>query len=530
MHEIAILLPVYWSSGEMSAFYNGGAKMRPSFVRSLKALDKALIVITASVLLLYLGKIAAREYTFLGGIAIFMFLASFTLAVVSSTRYAVTTMVLIGLIFKGIDGADVLKTGQIAQHVQFIDIFGLTGVGLSGGISLVAQYATAFKSQLYFAATGAIIVFIILLFEVASIQRWRTVTLPRGSFLILALLALTNGTIFWNSSYLRAVGSQNLYSLISNTGSLRYSYLIAGARDYANSWVKFSFETKSSGARASAEPLPECRDCPDIVIVHVESTFDPNILREYEDTPGLMDRLDRKHSGKNGYLLVNTWGGFSWISEFEILCGVNHDVFGQSGAYPPITLAPFVTSCMPEHLKSLGYDTFAIYSANGAWLNIRNAFKRYGIDTMYDTKDLNVSSVVAYAIPDRVFTDKLLEILERPRVHPRFIWVSTNWNHAPHGLDWMSYKEASDGPFSLAPAKSRELRDYINRLNDTYTNLERLEQKIGQMRFPITMLQYGDHQPAFTLNFRDKIPHPKLILTTFKIQRPSRQSCRGCLN
>ena len=41
----------------------------------------------------------------------------------------------------------------------------------------------------------------------------------------------------------------------------------------------------------------------------LESVFDPMIVKEYENLPGLMDRLDERHAGRNGYLLVNTWGG-----------------------------------------------------------------------------------------------------------------------------------------------------------------------------------------------------------------------------
>ena len=118
--------------------------------------------------------------------------------------------------------------------------------------------------------------------------------------------------------------------------------------------------------------------------------------------------------------------GNSFVSEFELLCGVNHTAFGRAGRAAPVIIAHFATRCFPQYLRSLGYETFAVYSTNGEWLNVRDVFRNYGIDKMYDAKDLGLSEAVAFAVQDRVFTNKLLEILNSPRKQPRFIWVSTN--------------------------------------------------------------------------------------------------------
>jgi Sulfatase len=469
--------------------------------RLLTGGDAALVAGASLGLLAYLGHIASREYTFPGGITVFLMLVCIAATLALSTRYVLFAITVIGLFVAAVDAVDLAKLTFVQQHIHFSDLLALREIGLEGALELARQYFSFVQAQFLGVGLSLVVLLGTFLYEAVALRRWRSFAVPRSGLYIAGALAIGMTAIFFNSMYLSAVAAQNLVFQMGGTTPLRYSFLLAGLRQH----VELSWELHNRSVRFQAKAeSASCDNCPDIVVVHVESVFDPVITKEYEAGPGLMDRLGQKQPGRNGYLLVNTWGGFSWISEFELLCGVNHNAFGQAGKYIPITIASHATGCLPQHLKRLGYETSAIYPASGTWLNIRSAFKQYGIDTMHDLKDLGLPSM--YGVRDKVLTDKLLETLRRPRTRPRFVWVSTNWNHGPHGADLPAHRERFAGPFDLAlAAKSPKLVDYMNRLNDTYTNLEDIEARLLQMPFPIALLHYGDHQPNFEFDFTDEI-------------------------
>ena len=168
-------------------------------------------------------------------------------------------------------------------------------------------------------------------------------------------------------------------------------------------------------------------------------------------------------------------------------------------------------NCLPAHLKSLGYETFAVYTTARSWINVGTAFQKYGIDRMFDVYDLrlerNLASnrPAAIGVPDEIFYRKALSLLEEPRRAPRFIFVSTNWNHGPHGvaeamdtaqrgmgLDWPTSLElirrsldaAKDHPGAivasgcgtdhLAPEAARGVDDVIRAYSEQMEAIEKL--------------------------------------------------------
>ncbi|MEP6511954.1 MAG: sulfatase-like hydrolase/transferase, partial [Dokdonella sp.] len=127
---------------------------------------------------------------------------------------------------------------------------------------------------------------------------------------------------------------------------------------------------------------------PDIVAVLEESTFDPRMLklctvpvctrRMFQ-----ADAMTRAH----GPMSVHTFGGGTWTSEFSLLTGLSHTLFGNAGLYANYNLAPRVVYTLPRALKQAGYRVIAIYSPNGNFLNARNAYDDYGFDAFYDGAD-----------------------------------------------------------------------------------------------------------------------------------------------
>jgi len=121
---------------------------------------------------------------------------------------------------------------------------------------------------------------------------------------------------------------------------------------------------------------------PDIVQVLEESTFDPAAFTHCT-VPAChpdMFKPDARTRG-TGVMRVHTFGGGTWVSEFAALTGMPQDIFGPGGMYAPYVLAPHVHDSLPRLLKKLGYLTVAVYPTHGEFLNGRDAYKAYGVDS-----------------------------------------------------------------------------------------------------------------------------------------------------
>jgi phosphoglycerol transferase MdoB-like AlkP superfamily enzyme len=331
-----------------------------------------------------------------------------------------------------------------------------------------------------------------------------TGSIRRRVLLGAAFVTAASGAALAASDYMAALAAMNPYTKAVERNPLRPSVVIDGVGRFLTINARLAEEAASVSARADASPSPAvarpgaaaCVSCPDMVIVHLESVFDPAILAEYETEPGYVERMaaGSPNASRSGRLAVNIFGGGSWISEFEVLCGVHHRVFDEGGIYPHAYLAGYVRSCLPAHLKRMGYETHAIYTASPFFAGVAAGFASYGIDRFADPSKIGAPAAWRDQ-RDEHFVGALKNLLARPSERPRFVFVSTNSNHGPHGEAF--FRRMFDGPFDPDRARDPALRDYVNRLNDTFTTMLRLEHELRASGRDVAILFYGDHQPSF---------------------------------
>ncbi len=481
----------------------GGADAAPSRMSAvwwwLGWTVRAIFVVSTLLLIL---RFALREYTWAGATLVAAVLAAAAATCALLTRKASVGLLVFCLPLIAIDVSDILKKKFLFQTLSFYDFLIVGTLPWADMKELAVRYAGEVPN-LPSILGGALLVIVVALLAERQIAShspaWRRYPALAVSAVCLALGA----TALISSRYLDVVGSQNIPFNIHVPSPVRLSHLVVSGREHARLATLAGSSGAAPPAKAASQPEP-CRDCPDIVIVHVELTFDPRIVSEFSGSTGLMQSLEKHRHGTNGLLKVNIWGGFSWISEFEILCGIDHRLFGKSGTAPMVAVSPFTRNCLPSYLKTLGYQTYAVYPTSRTWLNVASAFRRYGIDKMYDVRDLKISNYIAWTATDEPFVDKALEILREPRTHPRLIFVSTMWNHGPHGAAHAK-KQIFQGPFDISQTQDPKLKDFVNRLNDTHRHLQRLEAEAAKKGFPVATVLYGDHQPGFALNFTDPI-------------------------
>ncbi|HVV95649.1 MAG TPA: sulfatase-like hydrolase/transferase, partial [Rhodanobacteraceae bacterium] len=103
-------------------------------------------------------------------------------------------------------------------------------------------------------------------------------------------------------------------------------------------------------------PLQAPASRPDVVAILEESTFDPRILKVCTIDVCKRRMFDADKSTRaHGLLTVHTFGGGTWTSEFAVLTGLAHTLFGPAGLYAPYNLAPRVDHTLPRVFRAAGY-------------------------------------------------------------------------------------------------------------------------------------------------------------------------------
>ena len=226
--------------------------------RCMRILDPLLISSFGVALVFCLITISLREDSLQGAILLFIFLASVATALTLSSRYSITTMLILLIVFEAADTTDNLKRKLVGQHLTLSDCFVVANMTFSGLKSLLAIYAPILIPWLYIGFVAISAVVIMLIYEIYSVRRWRVVKYPRYIAAFLWCFAFTNTIILFNSAYLQAIGSQNFYWAVANPGPMRVSYWVSNIRTYISlgtyAWVHAVPEV--SGAHSVGFSVP----------------------------------------------------------------------------------------------------------------------------------------------------------------------------------------------------------------------------------------------------------------------------------
>ena len=244
----------------------------------------------------------------------------------------------------------------------------------------------------------------------------------------------------------------------------------------------------------------------DVISILEESTFDPRILKVCTLPMCKHKMFDAdRNTRARGLLTVHTFGGGTWTSEFALLTGLAHTLFGNAGLYAPYNLAPRVEHTLPRAFRAAGYRAIAIYPMTGDFLNARNAYDYYGFDAFYDGTQYGLgwesTDADLFKVFERIYADE-------KRVHPDqplFVFMLTLHQHGPH----MTPLEQLPAPYNKQlfpgafPPKDLDnwlnlnVSNYLERLQQSEAMLDDLEKVLFDGDRPIVLMHFGDHQPSF---------------------------------
>jgi phosphoglycerol transferase MdoB-like AlkP superfamily enzyme len=243
---------------------------------------------------------------------------------------------------------------------------------------------------------------------------------------------------------------------------------------------------------------------PNIVFFHAESTFDPAVAFRLSARVDLPLWSKQRETRALGPLRVNVIGGGSWVTEFEVITGVDSRIFGYQGFYTHFYIAPKVKNSFAEYLARKGYKTAAFYPVEGSFYNVEKAFNSYGFKEFIDGPALRLPADWGSLI-DRDIIKAVIEHGAFKRSDPFFYFISTSENHGPHPC--RSFESDQQFLTTFAAMVSFEencqLNEYLRRAISTsdafelvLKQLRQIERRTGR---PFVLLVYGDHQPwSFT--------------------------------
>ena len=230
---------------------------------------------------------------------------------------------------------------------------------------------------------------------------------------------------------------------------------------------------------------------PHIILVHDESSFD------IRTAPGI--RLPSGYGahflsfdGKERRFLVESAGGPSWYTEYNVLAGLSARSFGRFAYFVTRIAAGRVKRGLPAALRRCGYRTFSLYPALGAFMSARSFQATTGVQHFFDQHDLGTRRIE----PDSFFYDAAARMIDREHGRsPMFIFVYLAANHFP----W-DYRYRPDlMPRWQDPGNAPLVDEYLRRqamsAQDYADFLTRLKRQFPDDSF--LLIRFGDHQPDF---------------------------------
>jgi hypothetical protein len=243
---------------------------------------------------------------------------------------------------------------------------------------------------------------------------------------------------------------------------------------------------------------------PNIVFFHAESTFDPSVAFRLSARIELPLWSKQRETRALGPLRVNVIGGGSWVTEFEVITGVDSRVFGYQGFYTHFYIAPKVKNAFAEYLVRKGYNTAAFYPIEGSFYNAEKAFRSYGFKEFIDGPALRLPADWGSLI-DRDIIKAVIDYGAFKDSDPFFYFIGSSENHSPHPCRSFESEQQFLTTFAAMVSfeENCQLNEYLKRAISTSDAFEVILKQLREIERltgrPFVLLVYGDHQPwSFT--------------------------------
>jgi hypothetical protein len=280
---------------------------------------------------------------------------------------------------------------------------------------------------------------------------------------------------------------------VNHISNFARSAVAAVSQLTATGWLDAAAHVSNPVPMVSDAPCKPERELPNIIVVLDESSFD------ISGAPGIKvpegyERHFQSFDGKKRLLEVESTGGPTWYSEYNLLTGLSARSYGKLKYYLTRISAERITRGLPTALKKCGYDTYSLYPAQGDFLSARRFQTALGVDHFIDQ---NAMGADVEMNPDSFFYDRTVKLFEKEQGNkPLFVFTYLTANHFP----WTVGYHTDLTPDWKAPGNTPEIDEYLRRQTMSAADYRdftaRLKREFPDRKFLI--LRFGDHQPAIS--------------------------------
>jgi hypothetical protein len=345
--------------------------------------------------------------------------------------------------------------------------------------------------DLRWSVISAAFVTIPLMYALWWLDPFRIRRLPAAAGMLACLAALVGYAFTWPEEAWRGYYDDGYLSKFSRSGVIAVSDFIH---------YGFMESDPVATARLNVPLMDSCHPTgrrPNIIMIHDESSFDIRGANGIKVPSGYGSHF-KSFDGKARKFLVESNGGPSWFTEYNVLAGLSSRSFGRFSYFVTRIASGRVERGLPLALRRCGYDTMSLYPAFGAFMSARSFQVTTGIQHFYDAHDLGAKDVE----PDSFFYDKALGLMsqEAPAT-PLFMFVYLAANHFPWETRFRPELTPSWRPPGNEPVVDEYLRRQAMSANDYTAFIAGLKKKFPAQ--PFLIVRYGDHQPEFSPHVLD---------------------------
>ena len=263
-------------------------------------------------------------------------------------------------------------------------------------------------------------------------------------------------------------------------------------------------EISNDGELTKSETGRSADELPNIVVVQLESFFDPTEvewLRFSEDPiPNLRKLFDEYSSG---YFKVPSVGAGTANTEFEVLTGMSMRFFGP-GEYPYKTYAKFnQMESAATALKALGYGAEALHNNGGNFYSRAQVFNKMGFDHYTSKEFMNILQTTPKGwATDDILVPNIMESMDTTEGQDFVFTISVEG----HG-EYPTEKVLEDPEIIVSGVEDEGERNaweyYVNLVHEMDKFAGELIEAIEARNEPTVVVFYGDHLPTMNLEAKD---------------------------
>ena len=279
------------------------------------------------------------------------------------------------------------------------------------------------------------------------------------------------------------VRTDNFWSYQINTSKYLYSepYYIIEEFSYLKKPENYETNLKKIKKLEETDNTKSEKSSPVIIQIMSEA------LADFDS----VDYMSYTRSLKTGMVKTNIWGNKTIVSELESLTGISTNVLGVDGTRIYNSKLNRNMDSIPSILNKNGYKTIGVHPYLSSSYNRNSTWDTFGFDETYFSNTFKNPSSVRGFISDQEFFDKIIDLVDKNKNTPLYIYGVSMQNHA--GFNDKDFKET-------VSIGSKELNQYISLENITDNAFKNFIEKLKKENREVILLYYGDHQPMLSDN------------------------------